>query len=148
MNHLFERYTASLLRPMARRQGLRLVEQGPRRYLGYDETGRGRLLMRPDIALLDQDGVPVAILDTKWKRIEAEEPMAGLSHADLYQMSSYATTYRCRNVGLLYPEQNRLRSGEHHHLQLDGQFQAVLALEAVPMESRQWDLSPAITDRH
>ena len=148
MNQLFERYTVSLLRPMARRHGLRLVEQGPRRYLGYDDKGRGRLLMRPDIALLDQDGLPVAILDTKWKRLEAQEPMAGVSNADLYQMSSYATAYRCRNVGLLYPEQNRLQAGEHHHLQLDGQFQAVLALQGVPMESRQWDLAPPITDRN
>jgi len=148
MNQLFERYTASLLRPMARRQGLRLVEQGPRRYLGYDETGRGRLLMQPDIALLDPDGLPVVILDTKWKRIDAQEPMAGLSPADIYQMSSYANAYRCRNVGLLYPEQSRLQSGEHHHLQLDGQFQAVLSLQAVPLESQQMDLALALTSQH
>lgn len=135
MNQLFERYAASLLRPIARRQGLRLVEQRPRRYLGYDETGRGRLLMRPDIALLDQESQPVAILDAKWKRIEAGDPLAGLSPADLYQLSSYANAYRCFSVGLLYPEQTRLPAGETHALQLDGSSPTVITLQAIPLDS-------------
>ena len=135
MNQLFERYTASLLRPIARRQGLRLVEQRPRRYLGYDETGRGRLLMRPDIALLDRESRPVAILDAKWKRIQASDPLAGLSPADLYQLSSYATVYRCFNVGLLYPEQARLPAGKTHPLQVDGSVPTTLTLQAVPLDS-------------
>lgn len=135
MNQLFERYAASLLRPIARRQGLRLVEQRPRRYLGYDETGRGRLLMRPDIAFLDRESQPVAILDAKWKRIEAGDPLAGISPADLYQLSSYADAYRCFSVGLLYPEQTWLVAGETHALQLDSSTPTVMTLQAIPLDS-------------
>ncbi|TVQ28518.1 MAG: hypothetical protein EA370_16455 [Wenzhouxiangella sp.] len=134
MNRLFERYTASLLRPIARRQGLRLVEQGPRRYLGHDETGRGRLLMRPDIALLDPDGRPIIIVDTKWKRLEGNDPMAGLSPADLYQMASYANAYRCASVCLLYPAQSTLPAGQSHRLQLNLANIARLTLQSVGFE--------------
>ncbi len=136
MNQLFERYTASILRPITRQHGLRLVEQGPRRYLGHDEDGRGRLLMRPDIALLDVDGRPVAIFDTKWKRLEAKDPLSGLSSADLYQMASYATAYRCRTVALLYPEQISLSAGQSTRLGLDSQFQSTVLLQAIPVKSR------------
>ena len=135
--HLPPAVTASLiLRPIARQRGLRLVEQGPRRYLGHDDAGRGRVLMRPDIALLDVDGRPVAILDTKWKRLEAHDPLSGLSSADLYQMASYAAAYRCRTVALLYPEQVALSAGQTPRLSLDGLFQATLALQAIPVENR------------
>ena len=136
MNQLFERYTASVLRPIARQRGLRLVEQGPRLYLAHDEAGRGRVLMRPDIALLDGDGRPVAILDTKWKRLETQDPLSGLSSADLYQMASYSSAYRCRKVALLYPEQNGLISARQHRLKVDSQFQANLVLQAIPIESK------------
>jgi ADP-ribosylglycohydrolase len=108
-----------------------LIEQGPRRYLGYDETGRGRLLMRPDIALLYPDGRPTMILDTKWKRLEGGEPMAALSPADLYQMSSYASAYRCEHVSLLYPEQEALPARQSHLLQLTGAETAKLTIQSV-----------------
>lgn len=134
MNQLFERYTASVLRPIARQRGLRLVEQGPRRYLGHDEAGRGRVLMRPDIAVLDADGRPVAILDTKWKRLEGEDPLSGLSAADLYQMASYAAAYRCHTAALLFPEQLGLTMDQTNKVSLDTTFPALLAVQAIPME--------------
>ena len=134
MNQLFERYTASVLRPIARQRGLRLIEQGPRRYLGHDEAGRGRVLMRPDIALLDGDGRPVAILDAKWKRLEAREPLAGLSPADLYQMVSYAAAYRCSTITLLYPEQLALTVAQRCELRLGSTLPAVLTVQTMPIE--------------
>lgn len=136
MNRLFERYTASRLRPLARRKGLRLVEQGPRRHLGHEENGKGRLLMRPDISLLDANRRPVAILDTKWKRIYGPDPLAALSAADLYQLTAYATAYGCDAVVLLYPEQMYLPAGESHVLTLDGPQSARLMLQAVPIDGQ------------
>lgn len=134
MNQLFERYTASVLRPIASQRGLRLVEQGPRRYFGHDEAGRGRVLMRPDIAVLDADGLPVAILDTKWKRLEGEDPLSSLSSADLYQMASYASAYRCRTAALLFPEQLGLTMAQTNRISLDTTFPALLAVQAIPIE--------------
>lgn len=112
MNQLFERFVAVKLRPTARKMGLRLMEQGPRKYLGEDDSGKGRLLMRPDISLLNALNRPVAILDTKWKLLESSNPLASLSSADLYQLSTYASAYRCDQVMLLYPEQSGFR-GEY-----------------------------------
>lgn len=133
MNRLFERYSASRLRPLARREGLKLLEQGPRHYLGQEESGRGRLLMRPDISLLDESGLPLVILDTKWKRIEGPDPLAALSAADLYQLAAYASAYGCGSVVLLYPEQAHLRAGQHHVVTLAGSG-ARLALAAIPVD--------------
>ncbi len=144
MNQLFERYTAAILRPLARKQGLRLIEQGPRRYLGRDETGRGRLLMRPDISLLDQHHRPVVILDTKWKRLDGQEPLSSLSSTDLYQMATYSAAYRCPTVGLVYPEQIGLSPGRHHKLSLDGPFPGRLLLQSLPIGENVGDrLNPS-----
>ncbi|MYL23979.1 hypothetical protein GLV89_09310 [Halomonas alkaliantarctica] len=133
MNRLFERYTASRLLPLARRHGFKLMEQGPRRYLGREESGRGRLLMRPDISLLDASKQPVVILDTKWKRIEGPDAMAALSAADLYQLAAYASAYGCGSVVLLYPEQAHLQAGQYHGMTLSGS-DARLSLTAIPLD--------------
>ncbi|MGM0983289.1 MAG: McrC family protein [Pseudomonadota bacterium] len=134
MNRLFERYTASRLRPLARRHGLKLMEQGPRRHLGHEESGKGRLLMRPDISLLDTNRCPVAILDTKWKRIDGPDALASLSSADLYQLTAYATAYNCPSVALLYPEQSHLRADECQTLVLAGLKPTRLILQAVSLD--------------
>jgi 5-methylcytosine-specific restriction enzyme subunit McrC len=137
MNRLFERYTANRLRPLARRHGLRLVEQGPKRHLGHDANGKGRLLMRPDISLLGSNKNPMAILDTKWKHLEDQDPLKSLSPADLYQINAYSTAYGCAAVGLLYPEQLHLPAGRAHVLTLTGSQSARLTLQAIPLDGRQ-----------
>nr|WP_298522427.1 hypothetical protein [uncultured Halomonas sp.] len=139
MNRLFERYTASKLRPLARRHGLQLMEQGPRRYLAEDHQGKGRVLMRPDISLLDNQGSPFAILDTKWKRLNGSDPIAALSTSDLYQLNAYATVYGCPHVCLLYPEQFQLPSGQEHVLSFAG-IQAIrMSLRAMPLDGSSLD---------
>jgi len=133
MNRLFERYTASRLQPLARQHGLKLMEQGPRRHLGHEESGRGRLRMKPDISLLDETRWPVVILDTKWKRIEGPDAMAALSAADLYQLAAYASAYGCGSVVLLYPEQTHLRARQRHTMTLVGSG-AKLTLAGMPLD--------------
>ncbi|PKG48426.1 McrC family protein [Halomonas sp. MES3-P3E] len=141
MNRLFERYTANRLRPLARRQGLRLVEQRPRRYLASDEHGKGRVLMRPDIALLDKNQRPVTILDTKWKRLPNQDPLSSLSAADLYQVNAYASTYGCATVGLLYPEQTFLPPGKTYALQLAGSINSNVLLQSVAVDGKPVDIA-------
>ncbi len=132
MNRLFERFVAVKFRPQARKAGLTLIEQGPRRYLGEDNSGKGRLLMRPDISLLDARKRPVAILDTKWKLLDAGNPLASLSSTDLYQLSTYASAYRCDQVMLLYPEQAGLK-GEYR-ITLNLELAVTLMVVAVPQD--------------
>ena len=141
MNRLFERYTASRLRPFARQKRLNLMEQGPRDYLGEDETGRGRLLMRPDISFLDENKRPLIMFDAKWKLIDNADPLAALSAADLYQMSAYASAYGCSTIMLLYPEQADLRAGQLYVLTIASSG-ARLALSAVPVDGTvpAWEL--------
>ena len=139
MNQLFERFVAVKLRPTARKMGLRLMEQGPRRYLGEDDSGKGRLLMRPDISLLDDLNRPVAILDTKWKLLESSNPLASLSSADLYQLSTYASAHRCDQVMLLYPEQSGFR-GEYQ-MSLNLARPVTLNVLAVPLDGKGLSLS-------
>jgi len=131
MNQLFERFVAVKLRPTARKMGLRLMEQGPRKYLGEDDSGKGRLLMRPDISLLNARNRPVAILDTKWKLLDSGNPLASLSSADLYQLSTYASVYRCNQVMLLYPEQAGFRGEYRMTLQLERPVTLIVA--ALPL---------------
>ena len=120
MNQLFERFAATRLRPEARKAGLRLIEQGPRRYLGEDDTGKSRLLMRPDISLINEHNKPEVILDAKWKLLnKGSTPLASLNPADLYQVSAYASSYRCRDIRLLLPEQANLKTTHQMTLNLE-----------------------------
>ncbi|XOZ33724.1 McrC family protein [Halomonadaceae bacterium KBTZ08] len=134
MNQLFERYAAKRLRPEARSQGLRLIEQGPRRYLAEDDLGRSRLLMRPDITLVDQNGEPQILIDTKWKQLGNTDPVSALSASDLYQVATYAAAYECRNVQLLYPEQPGLPAGSKRSLNLTSITDTRIVIEGVPLD--------------
>lgn len=138
MNRLFERYTASRLRPLTRRHGLRLMEQGPRRYLAEDSQGKGRLLMRPDISLLNDSESTVAILDTKWKLLNGATPLASVAASDLYQLSAYANIYGCLQVGLLYPEQPGLGKETVHTLRLSGPSRATLSVQGIPLSDSNY----------
>ncbi|MEP4337194.1 MAG: hypothetical protein ABJ360_12560, partial [Roseobacter sp.] len=140
MNQLFERFVAVKLRPTARKMGLRLMEQGPRKFLGEDDSGKGRLLMRPDISLLNALNRPVTILDTKWKLLDSGNPIASLSPADLYQLSTYASAYRCDQVMLLYPEQAGFR-GEYR-MTLNLEKPVTLVVVAVPLYGKGFSLPP------
>lgn len=142
MNQLFERFVAARLRPVARRSALRLMEQGPRRYLGVEATGQKRLQMRPDITLLDKTKRPVSILDAKWKLLESNDPLASLSPSDMYQLSTYANAYRCDKVMLLYPEQAGFQ-GEHR-MKLDLERPVELIVLAIPLSSTRNALSSSL----
>ena len=118
------------------------MEQGPRRYLGVEDTGQKRLQMRPDITLLDKTKRPVSILDAKWKLLESNDPLASLSPSDMYQLSTYANAYRCDKVMLLYPEQAGFQ-GEHR-MKLDLERPVELIVLAIPLSSTRNALSSSL----
>ena len=108
MNDLFEAYVAALLRRALAGSGVEVVAQGGFvRCLGDWSEGQDcqghTFQTKPDI-ILRRGGKPVAIIDTKWKKLGApEDRKHGVSQSDVYQMMAYARLYRCRELALLYP---------------------------------------------
>ena len=100
--------------------------------------------MRLDISLLDELNRPVAILDTKWKLLDSGNPLASLSSADLYQLSTYASAYRCDQVMLLYPEQAGFRGKYQVRLNLDRPV--TLTVIALPLYGKGFSLPVRTTE--
>lgn len=102
MNALFQRTLAAAMRKVLP-AGWQLREEGPRRYLAVDQVGDQRFQLRPDICLL-KDGQVQAIVDAKWKLLDAvEDGRWRVSQADAYQMNAYAAAYGCERLALCYP---------------------------------------------
>lgn len=109
MNQLFERWAASILKPLAWQAGYNLREQGPKRYLAYREDIDKKVFqMRPDISLLSNSSDVVLIADAKWKLLDVDDAKLGISQADLYQLNTYATQYGVKHIALIYPRQKGL----------------------------------------
>lgn len=110
MNRVFEQYVGELLRlRVCPRLGLRtelqvsgqpLLVSGSRRCFNlYPDVGIwcGRELL--------------ALLDTKWKRLDPDKPYFGVSQADVYQAYAYGKEYRSPLVVLLYPHASETQWG-------------------------------------
>ena len=118
MNRLFEAYVASELRQWAWKQGLRLKEQGPQKYLARrKDTGEKLFLMKPDMAFLDTANHVVMIADAKWKLLDENEKKLGIAQSDLYQIVSYAIRYSAGKLALIYPRQRQLNHPVELNLQ-------------------------------
>ena len=78
-------------------------QQGPMKPLAH-RGNEGVFYMKPDISLMSGDNVEF-ILDTKWKRVNAEDGdlKRGVHQSDMYQMFVYGKKYGCRKVALVYP---------------------------------------------
>jgi len=118
MNDLFEQYIAVLLRWALAGSGIEVIDQGGHRACLGDFTGAhlesGDLFRtKPDL-ILRQNGLPRAIIDTKWKRL-ADDPLDrkhGVSQADVYQLMAYARLYQVPELMLLYPGRPGKPAGE------------------------------------
>jgi len=102
MNKLFEEFIGRLILDLTSEGHLEISLQGPRRWLGTENEKIDRFLLRPDVVLA-QHGVPVGVIDTKWKRLPDEDPASQVSEADAYQMLAYMTSYKTSSGALLYP---------------------------------------------
>lgn len=110
MNRLFESYVANIFRKQAWANGIRMQEQKPQKYMIRREDNENQIfLMKPDMTFHDSDKKIIAIADAKWKLLDTRDKKLGISQADLYQMSAYATRYGVNNLALVYPKQQWLQ---------------------------------------
>ncbi len=87
LGRVFERYVAAGV--------AELVGDGVRVQPTVTVGGSGGLVLRPDL-LLERDGKPAVVADTKWKRTPAAAD-------DVYQAVAYATAFGARRAVLVYP---------------------------------------------
>ena len=126
MWEIFEDFVAASFRRHQRQFKVR--QQGPSEPLAYIDD-RKVFYMKPDICLTSHDGVRL-ILDTKWKRINAEDGdlKHGVNQADMYQMFVYGKKYKCRKVALVYPKTDKFDDPLHYKFDQD------LSLVSVPFD--------------
>ena len=116
MNDLFEAYIAVLMRRSLRPGEFTVETQGGRLFCLIEEGDqeRRRFQTRPDIIVRDrQSNAPIAIVDTKWKRLSPaiEDVKHGVNQTDVYQMMAYGQLYACHDLLLIYPHHLGLGSG-------------------------------------
>jgi 5-methylcytosine-specific restriction enzyme subunit McrC len=104
MEKLFEQHVARVLRGQLM-PGAKLRTQVASRYL-CQHAGKSMFQLRPDILL--EAGTHRYVLDTKWKRVDANnrDGKYDLSQVDFYQMLAYARQYFPQGQGemaLIYP---------------------------------------------
>jgi 5-methylcytosine-specific restriction enzyme subunit McrC len=108
MNKLFEEFVAEFIRRELRAvwqaRGWSLRPQSGTRYLLCDESGSNLFKLVPDIRFETATRETALIVDTKYKRLEADDAKARVAEADAYQMFAYKERYRCPRVVLLYPQ--------------------------------------------
>jgi 5-methylcytosine-specific restriction enzyme subunit McrC len=107
MNTLFEEFIGRSLKRALKPLGLDVLLQRPQDHVLETEEGVRRFATKPDIMIM-RAGVPVMIVDTKWKRLKGglDDPKHGVAQGDVYQMMAYLQVYQCEDALLLYP---------HHH---------------------------------
>lgn len=135
MNRLFEAWVAEKLKPWAHQQGWHLRTQGPRKYLAMRDGDSPQFQLRPDIALVDDNGVPQLIADTKWKLLNEADRKLGVSSSDMYQLYAYAGRYEVPHLQLIYPAQAGLLA--HYGFTLQGTNESILAVKTIAIEKHQ-----------
>jgi 5-methylcytosine-specific restriction enzyme subunit McrC len=142
MNRLFEAWVAEKLKPWAHQQGWHLRTQGPRKYLAIRDGDSPQFQLRPDITLVDDNGVPQLIADTKWKLLNETDRKLGVSSSDMYQLYAYAGRYECPRLQLIYPTQAGLL--QQYDFTLQGVCLSKLAVKTVAIDDNtklNWPLT-------
>lgn len=126
MWEIFEDFVAASFRRHGRDLSVR--QQGPMKPLAHRDN-EGVFYMKPDISLMSGDK-PEFILDTKWKRVNAEDGdlKRGVHQADMYQMFVYGKKYGCRKVALVYPKTDQFQDP------LQYEFDKELSLTCFPFD--------------
>lgn len=140
MNRLFEAWVAEKLKPWAHQQGWHLRTQGPRKYLTMRDDDSQQFQLRPDITLIDDNGTPQLIADTKWKLLNEADRKLGVSSSDMYQLYAYAGCYKVSRLQLIYPKQSGLLSD--YNFMLQGMHAPRLTVKTIDIENFRemaWD---------
>lgn len=113
MNDLFEAFVARSLKRALPERDIRIQDTG--KFVLSDGTNK-LMYLRPDI-VMDGD----TVIDTKWKRLDAQKSDLGVSQADVYQMLAYGHAYKAKRLILLYPwHQGFERDGMQKHWNVHG----------------------------
>jgi len=119
MEKVFEDYIAFLFKKFSKDY---IIRPQDRSVFLVTHRNRGKFRLRPDIVVANDD-VPVLIVDTKWKLLNAyqERDNYGISQSDMYQLYAYGKKYELEhNKGrdqkvkpphlvLLYPENENFK---------------------------------------
>lgn len=126
MWEIFEDFVAASFRRHGDDYSVR--QQGPMKPLAH-RGNEGVFYMKPDISLMSGDNAEF-ILDTKWKRLNAEDGdlKRGVNQADLYQMFVYGKKYGCKKVALVYPKTTKFNETT------DFEFDDRLSLSCFPFD--------------
>lgn len=102
MEELFEKFVATCLRKQLSVPH-RLTTQA-RRHSLCTHLGKPIFQLRPDL-LIERSRKPVAVLDTKWKRLATHKDKYGLGQSDFYQLFAYGEKYLAGSgdLFLVYP---------------------------------------------
>ncbi len=113
MNTLFEEYIGRTLRRALKPLHMDVLLQRPQDHVLETEEGVRRFATKPDIMIM-RGGVPVMIVDTKWKRLKGalDDPKHGVAQGDVYQMMAYLQVYQCDDALLLYPHDQGIGAAE------------------------------------
>ncbi len=101
MNVIFERFIAVMLRRALGPRGYEVRAQATGKALLRRE-GRMCFALQPDV-VIKRHGVVVAVVDTKWKRLDPAKPHCNVQQSDMYQMYAYGREFRSPRTVLLYP---------------------------------------------
>ena len=108
METVFERYAAACLRRYLDKEKYVLHVQDTGHWL-FDAPSE-KFGLRPDLVIFDRsNGKPLAVLDTKWKRLSdsgnalSDSVCKNVSQGDIYQALAYQREYGAAWSALLYP---------------------------------------------
>lgn len=137
MNVLFEEYVGRLTARVLQPTGLNVLLQSAARHLAFEsEKKRPAFLLKPDM-LIQAGRDPIAVADTKWKRLEPKAPDFGVSEADVYQLLAYALRYGVERAFLVFPHHPALGApGTKREYELPGDVRlAVVTVDLARMET-------------
>lgn len=105
MEKIFEDYVAAMFRKYLPNNELTIRTQDKRKHLVSEHKGKVKFRLKPDI-VVEKNGKPIAILDTKWKAINEnlENKNYWISSSDMYQLHAYGKKYPNNpKLFLIYP---------------------------------------------
>jgi len=113
MERLFEEFVAQVLLDDPVYFFGKQVEVQPQEPIGHlaenATTGRKAFRLIPDITI--RDGAATAIIDTKYKLLNFDDPRFEVKQPDMYQMYAYVTKLHASGAMLLYPETEAVEYG-------------------------------------
>lgn len=121
MDQLFEEFLANFICRYSNDLGILREEIHPQsrgcgKWLAREKADGEqsyRFRVKPDLLIGTIGQPPRLILDTKWKVLQSDDYVQGISQSDIYQLYAYAHRYDCSDNVLLYPAMPGLSNREY-----------------------------------